>query len=221
MNEFYIVRHGLTDMNLEMRLQGRTDMELNQTGINQAKKARAYLDEIDLNPDYVFSSPLKRAYKTATIVAPQKSKEIVLDDRLIEMSFGKFERKSLSEIANIYPEFKTNFFEKTTQFKPQKGAESFEGLVERVGGFVESMRAFDREHVDEDNVIFIASHGVAIRGMILYVNKMYLKDFWNIHVHNCSMFKLTFKSDNIEGSEDKCLEFFEGYTDGIDKDSAW
>ena len=44
MNEFYIVRHGLTDMNLEMRLQGRTDMELNQTGINQAKKARAYLD---------------------------------------------------------------------------------------------------------------------------------------------------------------------------------
>ena len=52
-------------------------------------------------------------------------------------------------------------------------------------------------------------------------NKIALKDFWNIHVHNCSMFKLTFKSDNIEGSEDKCLEFFEGYTDGIDKDSAW
>ena len=215
----YIFRHGETDWNKEGKMQYWTDIELNETGLQQATKNAEILK--DKNIQHIYSSPLKRAYKTATILAPQKAKEIVVDERLIEMSFGEFERKTLSEIANIYPEFKTNFFEKTTQFKPQKGAESFEGLVERVGGFVESMRAFDREHVDEDNVIFIASHGVAIRGMVLYINKIALKDFWNIHVHNCSMFKLTFKSDNIEGSEDKCLEFFEGYTDGIDKDSAW
>lgn len=62
----YIVRHGQTDWNLEGRYQGRTDIDLNETGIKQAEKIRQELKSVKF--DKVFSSPLKRAYKTAQII---------------------------------------------------------------------------------------------------------------------------------------------------------
>ena len=63
----YIVRHGQTDWNVEGRNQGRTDIELNETGIKQAEEIAKKLEGKKF--DMVFSSPLKRAYKTAQIIS--------------------------------------------------------------------------------------------------------------------------------------------------------
>ena len=52
----YIVRHGQTDWNVVGRYQGRKDIELNQKGIEQARKIKEQLKDVDF--DLIFSSPL-------------------------------------------------------------------------------------------------------------------------------------------------------------------
>ena len=92
----YIVRHGQTDWNLEGRNQGRTDIELNETGIKQAEEIAKTLAGKKF--DVVFSSPLKRAYKTAEIIS---NNDIVLDERLIERCNGDLEGKLRSEYKDL------------------------------------------------------------------------------------------------------------------------
>ena len=89
----YIVRHGKTDWNKEGRYQGHIDIELNSTGEEQAQKLYEKLKDIKF--DKVFSSPLKRAYKTAQIITNQK---ITKDMRLIERYNGELEGKLKTEI---------------------------------------------------------------------------------------------------------------------------
>ncbi len=89
----YIVRHGETNDNVIGRYAGRIDVELNEKGIKQAKELKEKLKDISF--DLVFSSPLKRAYKTASIIT---NNEIIKDNRLIERDNGSLEGKLKSEI---------------------------------------------------------------------------------------------------------------------------
>ncbi len=88
----YIVRHGQTDWNVEGIYQGRIDIPLNKTGIEQAKRTREKLRGIKF--DKVFSSPLKRAFETAQIICDNP---IIKDDRIIERCNGELEGKQKSE----------------------------------------------------------------------------------------------------------------------------
>lgn len=92
----YIVRHGQTDWNLEGRNQGRKDIELNETGIKQAEETAKKLEGKKF--DMVFSSPLKRAYKTAQIIWDG---EIISDERLLERCNGELEGKLKSEYEEL------------------------------------------------------------------------------------------------------------------------
>lgn len=94
-----LVRHGQTNWNINTLLQGLTDNELNETGVNQAKKVGAYLLDHDSNWDELVSSPLIRAVQTAEVIKDilKFPKEIVLDDNLIERDFGSLEGQALTE----------------------------------------------------------------------------------------------------------------------------
>jgi predicted glycosyltransferase/broad specificity phosphatase PhoE len=87
------IRHAPTVWNAERRLQGRTDVPLSPEG---EATARAW----KLDPawqDYrVIASPLARAQTTARLLFPGRA--IAIDARLIEMSFGDWEGKSLAEL---------------------------------------------------------------------------------------------------------------------------
>jgi broad specificity phosphatase PhoE len=94
----YIVRHGQTNWNLEHRIQGGTDIELNETGILQAQEIANLLK--DKKFDMIFTSPLKRAYKTAEIICNGNS-EIIVDDRIRERGNGDFEGKLKEECVKL------------------------------------------------------------------------------------------------------------------------
>ena len=67
MTELYLVRHGETDWNRQRRIQGLTDIPLNETGRRQARDTGMLLRR--RRWDGVFSSPLSRAVETASIIA--------------------------------------------------------------------------------------------------------------------------------------------------------
>ena len=63
MSEIILVRHGETMWNVAEIFRGRIDIELNETGIKQAELLAEYLSNVKI--DAIYSSPLKRALKTA------------------------------------------------------------------------------------------------------------------------------------------------------------
>lgn len=88
MLEVYFLRHGQTEWNAQgNRYCGRTDIELTELGMSQAKDIGQQLKAVAF--DQVFSSPLKRACKTADMASGGKS--VSLDERLIEVDFGQWE----------------------------------------------------------------------------------------------------------------------------------
>jgi broad specificity phosphatase PhoE len=88
-SSFLLVRHGQTDWNVAKKLQGHTDIPLNETGIAEAKAAGKIL--LNHQFDLCISSDLQRAYVTASYLTKL---EIKTDVRLRERSFGKDEGAS-------------------------------------------------------------------------------------------------------------------------------
>ena len=94
----YVVRHGQTDWNLEGKMQGKTDIELNQEGIEQAKIISEKINEYNI--DLIVSSPLKRTSKTAEIINEKLKCDIILNKGLEERCFGIFEGKVRKDIQD-------------------------------------------------------------------------------------------------------------------------
>lgn len=115
---FYYLRHGQTDWNVERRGQGRTDIPLNETGIQQAYGAKELLKGCGIKS--IVSSPLSRARKTAEIVSENFDLPIHFIDELQEACFGEME-------GVIAGDWFVDWFEGITP----KGAEPYEEFLAR------------------------------------------------------------------------------------------
>lgn len=122
----YVLRHGETDWNLDGKLQGRIDIELNEKGKRQAKKVKEKLKGIKF--DKVFSSPLKRAFETAKIITDEP---IEIDDRIIERCKGQLEGKLKTEYENML-----DFINENEQ---KLGIESLSDLRGRIKNFFDEL----------------------------------------------------------------------------------
>ncbi len=99
----YITRHGQTDWNVETRLQGQSDIPLNDTGRAQAVTCGEALKSVGI--ELIITSPLSRATETAEIIRGYVGDvPVICDDLLLERSFGKLEGQCMyvSE-AESYP----------------------------------------------------------------------------------------------------------------------
>ena len=98
-----LLRHGQTDWNIDFRLQGVTDVELNETGIRQAQLAAESLRADDW--DFIASSPLSRAKVTAEIVAEKlQIAEVQIMPLLLERSFGDVEGMLYEDWKRLHPD---------------------------------------------------------------------------------------------------------------------
>ena len=98
----YIVRHGETDANKKGYAQGWTDDPLNNNGEILARNTGQGMKDIRF--DCCISSPLIRARKTAEIILGESdnSVPVSLDDRIIEMNFGRFEGTRIADDKIYY-----------------------------------------------------------------------------------------------------------------------
>jgi len=99
---FYFVRHGETDWNKGGRIQGRTDIPLNETGRQQAEHAVAVLARMPIHR--IVASDLARAYETASIINAGLQKPLTVDAGLRERNYGAFEGMSIQEMDDLKKE---------------------------------------------------------------------------------------------------------------------
>lgn len=98
----YLVRHGETDWNAARRIQGRTDIPLNDRGRQQARRAGDLLSRRQW--DAVITSPLSRAAETGAIIAERLSLPApTSDDRLVERDYGEAEGMDIAEVDRRFP----------------------------------------------------------------------------------------------------------------------
>lgn len=101
----WLVRHGETDWNKEGRIQGLSDTHLNANGLEQARLCGQFFqgkcfDRIDA----IVSSPLKRAYETATIIAKYtRLQDVHVLDRFKERDFGSLSGLTKEERLKQFP----------------------------------------------------------------------------------------------------------------------
>ena len=106
---FYLVRHGQTDWNRAGKIQGTTDIPLNETGRQQAEQLATVLKERSGYPaktriDAVYASPLARAFQTAEILAKEGKLPLRRLTGLRERDFGYWEGKSWQQVEAEYPD---------------------------------------------------------------------------------------------------------------------
>lgn len=153
MTLLYLVRHGETDWNRTHRIQGSTDIPLNDTGRIQAARAGGLLARRSW--DGIYSSPLSRAFETATIIgaelglgAPRAMAA------LVERNYGEAEGLTGREIMRKYP-----------GSSPIPGRESRDQVAARV---LPALLGLAAENPGRHLVV--ATHGAVIRTLLLAVN---------------------------------------------------
>ncbi|MCR5545067.1 MAG: histidine phosphatase family protein [Lachnospiraceae bacterium] len=179
----YLLRHGQTDWNIIHKLQGVTDIPLNDTGRQMAIDAGEKYKEVDFSCCYC--SPLMRAKETAELFLEHKNVPIIEDDRLKEMCFGEFEGVENADGDENIPVYK--LFHEPEKFQPQKGMESFDELFSRTSSMVEEIK---NNHDIEKNNVLIVGHGAMCSGIICTYERVQLKDFWTTLLKNCELYEL-------------------------------
>ena len=154
---FCFVRHGQTNVNHSKRIQGRADHLLNDTGRNQAKETGLYLKEHDSNFDYIYCSPLSRAYETACIIKDiiGYKGEIIKDNSFIERDFGDAEGQPITdEIFKYIIKDEINNLEKSYE------------IQKRVSDRVINLH---KQHAGKK--ILVIAHSHTIKGLLTHIDK--------------------------------------------------
>lgn len=145
-----LIRHGETDWNVEKKIQGRSNIPLNEKGIHQVREVHENI--WNTKWDVIYSSPLDRAVQTAQIIHKTSDIPLEIDDAFIEKSFGDVEGKPYDEVFSTYPD---GIF-------PQ--AETYAEVVERVrAAFFEIERKHKGEHV------LVVTHGAVIHALLAHL----------------------------------------------------
>ena len=163
MNYLILLRHGESVWNKENRFTGFTDVDLSETGEAEATAAGGQIKHINL--DKVFSSTLKRAYRTAELAlasAGQKHTLIKHDD-LRERDYGDLTGLNKDEMRKKFGEEQVHIWRRSYDVRPP-GGESLKDVVERV-------EPYFRKHIEpllkEGKNVMIAAHGNTLRAMLI------------------------------------------------------
>jgi probable phosphoglycerate mutase len=149
----YLVRHGETDWNRTHRIQGSTDIPLNDTGRAQAARAGRLLARRSW--DGVYTSPLSRAFETATIIASELGLGEPLGvPALVERHYGEAEGLTDRQVMRHYP-----------GATPGPGRESRAQVAARV-----IPALLDLAEANPGRHLVVATHGAVIRTVLLAVD---------------------------------------------------
>ncbi len=166
MNGFYktrvfLVRHGETQWNAELRVMGQLDIPLNERGRAQARRTAELLAQEKFSA--IYASDLVRAVETAQIIAAPHRIDVIAVPQLREARYGLWEGLTRQEVLERFPEEYQMRRTDPANFRPS-GGESRKELYERASRIFSELVA---QHPRQK--ILIVSHGGTIRAILRYV----------------------------------------------------
>lgn len=178
----YLIRHGETDWNKELKIQGRIDNPLNELGRNQALTLVNRLKDIKVQ--HIIHSSLDRAYETYKIANQELNWNLVpeINDAFIERNFGDLEGCH------------TKDYYKTKDFNLINNYESDNEILERV------LNGFTKLDAKKDTMIFCHSH--VIKTAIIASDPVKY-NYANTKLENCCIAHFEYREEQLKLKEIK------------------
>jgi broad specificity phosphatase PhoE len=178
MTEIILARHGETEWNVAEVFRGQIDIDLNETGVKQAELLSGYLSTSAIAA--VYSSPLKRALKTAEIIAQPHKLEVDVEPDLIDFNFGKWQGLSHQEVKEKYRDLYATWITHPEQVRMPDG-EALEDVSKRV------IRVRNKVIENHRGTVVIVGHRVVNKVMICTLLGLDNSHFWKIRQDTCGI----------------------------------
>ena len=172
MNKLILLRHGQSQWNLENKFTGWKNVPLTEIGEIEAKKAGELINKNKIDIDYVFSSILERANKTAEIALKEANlKKLWNKDKLLmtrnenlnERNYGDLVGLNKKETAEKFGKEQVHIWRRSFDTPPPNG-ESLKNVLERVSPyFNENIKPLLKQNKN----ILIVAHGNSLRAMMI------------------------------------------------------
>lgn len=155
--KLYVIRHGLTNCNVEKIYNGRYDEDINEIGIKQAVEISKQVKKLDI--DLIICSPLKRTRHTMELVNVNNI-PVIYDERLMERDNGKLTLTKIDEYYDneYYNYYSTNIVE---------GLETLPELFKRVHAFLDEIKI----KYKNKNTLLV-THGAVARAIQFYFEEI-------------------------------------------------
>jgi probable phosphoglycerate mutase len=184
-----LLRHGQTELSVQRRYSGRGNPALTDLGRRQAEAAAQYLAQKG-GIAAVITSPLQRAYDTATAAAKALGLDVNVDEDLIETDFGAWEGLTFGEAAERDPELHRRWL-RDTSVKPPDG-ESFDSVANRV-------RRAQRRIIAEygEDTVLLVSHVTPIKTLLRVALDAGQAILYRLHLDLASLSIAEFYPDGV------------------------
>ncbi len=186
MIEIILVRHGETDWNRQKIFRGRADIELSETGAKQAELLAKYLSQAGVAA--IYSSPLKRALKTAEAIASYHRLDIKTTSGLIDFDYGKWQGLPHQVVKASYQELYAAWLKSPHRVKMPAG-ESLDDVTKRAIGVVDEVIG---QHA---GTVVLVSHRVVNKVLICALMGLDNSHFWNIKQDVGAITIFTYEND--------------------------
>jgi probable phosphoglycerate mutase len=185
-----LVRHGETDWNRDNRFQGHADIPLNDAGRAQARELVLELGGEGFQA--VYSSPLLRAYETATILAEDLQLEVEPMQDLMEVDVGSWSGLTRVEVEALFPDGFRRWLDYDHGWDD---GETYEALGART---VAGLRRIATAH--PDTTVLAVTHGGPIRSALAAADGVPFGEARrSIHVlGNCAVVRLAVRAGHLE-----------------------
>ncbi len=137
----YLIRHGETDFNKVGRMQGRLDIDMNLVGFRQAMLLHNRLANVEF--DYAFSSPMKRAVDTASEILRGKDLVIYKMEELNNSDIGDRQGQLFSTFIKNYQNSHDDF----SHLLAETGGESYRDIHKRFMVFLEEIEELSAKNI--------------------------------------------------------------------------
>ncbi len=193
MGAIYLIRHGETDWNHQQRLQGITDVPLNQAGVAQARHLAVRMRRV--RATYIFASPLRRARHTAAILHWACGWPVIVRHDLREIDHGIWTGMTVREIGQRFP-LGLACWRTSPEKLRVENAEPLQQAYSRASRFlrqaIEVARRAD---------LVVVSHGVTIALLICVALGSPLKSVWAFSHANACVHAVCIHGDQVTTCE--------------------
>ena len=179
--KIHIIRHGLTEGNLNHEYSGWDDTPLAAEGIeelHQLKKELSY-PKVDVH----FSSDLSRARDTHAIIYGEENEPILLKE-MREIYFGDFEGKTVKETKNV------PFFDGFFKGQRIANGETYDEFSARVNrGLSDIINYLKKNNYEEASLV---CHSGVVKAIILILEELEPHNFYQFNILNGRGIVITF-----------------------------